>query len=38
MIYNNKKQSNDTIGSQKEKRRSDAHFQYSQSKITGCDF
>ena len=41
MIYNDRNQSNDTIKSQKEKQtRFNAHFQYSQSKITGqiiCD-
>ena len=35
MIYNNRNRSNDITESQKEKRRFDAHFQYSQSKITG---
>ena len=35
MIYNNRNRSNNTTESQKEKRRFDAHFQYSQSKITG---
>ena len=41
MIYNDRNQSNDTIKSQKKKQtRFNAHFQYSQSKITGqiiCD-
>ena len=35
MIYNNRNWNNDTTESQKENRRFDAHFQYSQSKITG---
>ena len=35
MIYNNRNRSNDTTESQKEKRRFDAHFQSSQSKIMG---
>ena len=35
MIYNNINWNNDTTESQKENRRFDAHFQYSQSKITG---
>ena len=35
MIYNSRNWNNDTTESQKENRRFDAHFQYSQSKITG---
>ena len=35
MIYNNRNRSNNTTESQKEKRRFDAHFQYSQSKLRG---
>ena len=35
MICSNRNRSNDTTESQKEKRRFDAYFQYSQSQITG---
>ena len=35
MISNNSNRSNDAKESQKEKRRFNAHFQYTQSKITG---
>ena len=38
MIYNTKTRSNDTAESQKEKKTCfNAHFQYSQSKITGLN-
>ena len=38
MIYNTRNRSNDTARSQKEKKaRFHAHFQYSQSKITGLN-
>ena len=38
MIYNTRNRSNDAIKSQKEKRTCfNAHFQYSQSKITGLN-
>ena len=35
MIYNNRNQSNDTTESQKKKTCFNAHFHYSQSKMTG---
>ena len=38
MIYNTRNQSNDTTENQKEKKRCfNAHFQYSQPKITGLN-
>ena len=38
MIYNTRNRSNDTTESQKEKKTCfNAHFQYSQSKITGLN-